>query len=214
MHDQEMCRLEALRAEMGDLTAEQMRFLRRLAREHAAAGLPVPAYAEQLLADHERGRPEWAHRPIPEVVVRMHPGVEGWEWVSPRALRAPHSVRGCWWVVVVSDDHQAAHGGTAPDAALRERLAELYLSLGRELATRNACHDGAPVRADHDQTLCRWCGVAADDHEVPGDSGDPAPYQDWHRAWPGQPPQTLAETDAELTIALEAMRFRARGSAP
>ena len=53
MHDQEMCRLEALRAEMDALAVEQMRFLRRLAREHAAAGLPVPAYAEQLLAEDE-----------------------------------------------------------------------------------------------------------------------------------------------------------------
>lgn len=109
-HGQEMRRMEELRAEMGDLTAEQARFLRRLACEHAAAGLPVPAYAEQLLADHEIGATMHKHmysrdhfEALDVAACRILTDIERVVHIDgmPPVLRA-------WY------DAVARHGGTSP----------------------------------------------------------------------------------------------------
>jgi hypothetical protein len=52
-HEEEMRRLEALRASIAASAEEQKDFIRQLARENTAAGLPVPEYAAQLLAEDD-----------------------------------------------------------------------------------------------------------------------------------------------------------------
>jgi small-conductance mechanosensitive channel len=52
-HEEEMRRLEALRASIAASAEEQKGFIRKLARENTAAGLPVPEYAAQLLAEDD-----------------------------------------------------------------------------------------------------------------------------------------------------------------
>ncbi|ASR39985.1 hypothetical protein BAY61_32410 (plasmid) [Prauserella marina] len=52
-HEEEMRRLEALRASIAASAEEQKDFIRKLARQNTAAGRPVPEYAAQLLAESD-----------------------------------------------------------------------------------------------------------------------------------------------------------------
>jgi hypothetical protein len=80
------------------------------------------------------------------------------------------------------------------------------VGLASNIAHETACLDGAPVRADHDHTRCRFCGLLAAEHEVPGDDGPV--YQATHVTWgPGTPAVTTAEAEAAIYVELEAMQL-------
>ncbi|MEU6261741.1 hypothetical protein [Saccharopolyspora shandongensis] len=157
--------------------------------------------------------PAWENQPIPDNVARTWPTVRSWTWLSPLRLRGEHPhVPGAAELVVVDEARTHAMGQAVGPGADAERVSEVYaqlrVSLMRDIGHRTACLDGTPVRADHDRTRCRWCGVPAVDHETPGDPGDPPPYQATHVAMPGQKPITGAEFEAAFYVELEALKYR------
>jgi hypothetical protein len=76
----------------------------------------------------------------------------------------------------------------------------------RGYAVSAARMDGTPVRVGHDHNRCRWCGLLAAGHEVPGHGGPTR--QATHVAWPGGETVTTAAAEVAIYVELEAMKFR------
>ena len=158
------------------------------------------------------GKPWWASGPAPENVRQAWPYVRDWSWQSPLRLRGEHPEgRGAYLVVLENGPGGRYAGqGIGPDTTaerVSEIYADLHVALARNIAHETACQDGTPVRADHDHDRCRFCGLLATEHEVPGDSG--ATYQATHVTWgPGTPAVTTAGAEAAIYVELEAMKYR------
>ncbi|MEY7974032.1 hypothetical protein AB8O38_18705 [Saccharomonospora xinjiangensis] len=83
---------------------------------------------------------------------------------------------------LVDEDTRTGLAGTsAPSGSVIPYVADVYatlrMNLTADIAHRIACLDGAPVRAEHDRTRCRYCGVPVAAHDIPGDPGDPPTYR-------------------------------------
>jgi len=160
-------------------------------------------------------RPWWAAQPPPENVRQAWSYVRDWSWQSPLRLRGEHP-EGCGAYLVVLEDGQAGRyvgQGIGPDTAterVSEIYADLHMALARNIAHETACLDGTPVRADHDHDRCRYCGLLATEHEVPGDSGPT--YQATHVAWGPGAGETMTTTEAEAAIYVELEAMKLRGS--
>ena len=165
-------------------------------------------------------RPSWASRPVPAIVRKRWSYIQSWCWQSPLRLRGEHPEgRGSELIVLEDGPGPPEYNGPRylgqgirPDTSaerILEIYAELHVGLARNIAHETACRDGAPVRADHDHNRCRFCGLLATEHEVPGDDGPT--YQTTHVTWgPGTPAVTTAEAEAAIYVELEAMQLGVR----
>jgi hypothetical protein len=162
-------------------------------------------------------RPRWAARPVPPNVRRAWSYVKAWSWQSPLRLRGEHPEGNGAYLIVIEDGPgsaeyngpryigQGIRPGTSAGRAA-EIYADLHVHLASNIAHETACRDGAPVRADHDHDRCRFCGLLATEHEVPGDDGPT--YQATHVTWgPGTPAVTTTEAEAAIYVELEAMQL-------
>ena len=162
-------------------------------------------------------RPQQAPRPVPPNVRQAWSYVRDWSWQSPLRLRGEHPEGTGAYLIVIEDgpDRPRYIGqGIGPGTSAgrtSEIYADLHVHLARTIAHETACLDGAPVRADHDHDRCRFCGLLAAEHEVPGDDG--ATYQATHVTGPGTPAVTTAEAEAAIDVELAANKRRAHPAA-
>jgi hypothetical protein len=150
---------------------------------------------------------------VPPNVRQAWSYVQAWSWQSPLRLRGEHPEGNGAYLIVIEngpDSLRYIGQGIGPGTSaerVSEIYADLHVHLAQNIAHETACLDGAPVRADHDHDRCRFCGLLASEHEVPGDDGPV--YQATHVTWgPGTPAVTTAEAEAAICVELEAMKLR------
>ena len=161
-------------------------------------------------------------QPVPENVRRTWPGVHNWTWLSPLRLRGEHEhehehVPGAAYLVVDAARTdalgQAISSAQAGDADyVRETYAELRMALMRNIGRRVACLDATPICHEADGR-CVYCGLQADEHELPRADGRPQ-RQAVHLSWPGGGVTTTAEAEAAIYVELEAMNLGDAASQP